>query len=44
MRGYFAEYMFEHYPDAILRGGVLEGYVGKGCDRTKDRVGNGLVK
>ena len=44
MRGYFAEYMFKYYPFIILRDELLEGFVGEGCDRTKDGIGNGLGK
>ena len=38
------EEMFNNYPSAILRDDMLEGFVGKGCGRTKYGVGNGLVK
>ena len=44
MRGSFAEDMFKHSPFVIISDDVLEGFVGKGCSRTKDGFGNGLRK
>ena len=44
MRGSFAEDTFKNSPYIILCDGVLKVFVGKGCVRTKDGVGNGLGK
>ena len=42
VRGSFAEDMFNYSPDIILRDDVLEGFLVKGCSRTKYCVGSGI--
>ena len=44
MRGYFAEDMFKHYPVFIIRDDMLKVFVGEGCGRTEDGVGDCLGK
>ena len=43
-RGYFSEDTFNHYPAVILCDDVFEGFVGAGCSRTKNCVGDDLGK
>ena len=38
------DYMLKNSPSIILFDDLLGGFVGEGCGRTKDGVGNGLGK
>ena len=44
IRGSFAEDMFKRSLYVIIRDDLLEGFVGKGYNRMRDGVGNGLGK
>ena len=44
MRRYFVKDMFKHSKSVILSNDTLEGFIVKGCWRTRYGIGNGLVK
>ena len=44
MSGSFVDYMLKNSPSKILFDDLLGGFVGEGCGRTKDGLGDGLGK
>ena len=42
--GPFTEDMFKYSPSVILHDDMLEGFLDEGWGRTKDGIGNGLLK